>query len=258
MKHIKKSFLLELDSAEFDKGIQERPELKSAKVTDKDVLKKNNGAIIYVQNSDEKTIGGLVQKINNDHFIFPVPDPTLVYFHSAQINLIRAKETKETLIEKLSEVEIQKAIPIHELYNYYGYSTAVIINLFTALESFLNQQIPTSFQYLRESKKSTEIFNYGQIMEHIDFKTKLTQIIPKIAEKDFMKNQTPTNQYIWNLKEFRDDIVHTKPKAEHPLYEDLMKKSLNFKYDKAIDAVAKLMNYYQSNYIVECDCGQDY
>jgi hypothetical protein len=95
-------------------------------------------------------------------------------------------------------------------------------------------------------------------MEFIDFKTKLTCIIPEITGKNFMKTPTPTNSFIWNLKKFRDEIIHTKPKSEEPLYQDLMKQSINFKYDKAIESVAKLMNFYQSDYIVECDCGKDY
>ena len=158
----------------------------------------------------------------------------------------------------MSAEEIKKETPIHDLYNYYGYTTAVIVNLFTALEAFLNQQIPSEYKYIVNTPKKTEIFNHQQIFETIDFKTKLTKIIPEVAGKNFMHNDTPTNGYIWSLKEFRDSVIHTKPKNESPLYQDLMKKSLDYKYDKAIEAVAKLMNFYQPGYIVECDCGNDY
>ena len=64
---------------------------------------------------------------------------------------------------------------------------------------------------------------------------------------------------IWNLKEFRDDIIHTKQEDNNMLrYEGLIKKSLNFKYDKALISVASFMNFYKKDYIVECNCGGDF
>ena len=66
-------------------------------------------------------------------------------------------------------------------------------------------------------------------------------------------------QHIWNLKEFRNDIIHTKPKKDAVLwYDNLIKKSLNFKYLETLNAVAKFMNFYKTDYIIECDCGKDF
>ncbi len=97
------------------------------------------------------------------------------------------------------------------------------------------------------------------MLEFIDFRTKLTIILPEVTQKkDFMKLASAASSFIWNLKEFRDDIIHTKPKNEHPLYDDLIKKSLNFKFENAIDSVAKFMNHYQEDYIKECDCEGDF
>lgn len=249
-----------MNTNEFDKKTEADGEWTQVPVSisDKDFMRKHKGKIIYCQTDKDFTFAGLVQKVGNDLCVFPVPDPTLVHFHSAQMDLIHAKKLKAKLIKGLSPEEIQKETPIHDLYNYYGHSTSVIINLFTALEAFMNQQIPSDYVFERKTAKCTEVFNYEQIFEFIDFKTKLTKIIPDITKKDFMGKPTPVNGHIYSLKEFRDSVIHTKPKSESPLYQDLMKKSLEFNYDKAIDAVAKLMNFYQPGYIVECDCGNDY
>jgi hypothetical protein len=63
---------------------------------------------------------------------------------------------------------------------------------------------------------------------------------------------------IWNLKEFRDQIIHTKPDDNPLMYDSLIKMSLNFKYDETLEAVATFMNYYRPDYIVECNCGLDF
>lgn len=257
MKHIKKSFLIQMSSDAFEKT-ENKLGLEAMDLPSKDVLKRNNGSISYMKTTKGEIIGGLVQKIGNDHYIFPVPDPTLVYFHNAQTNLIQAKKLKKNLMKSLTSEELAKNIPIHDLYNYYGFATSVIINLFTSIESFLNQQIPSDYKFERKANKCVEVFDNRQIFEFIDFNTKLKTIIPEITGKNFMAKPTPANGIIGNLKEFRDDIIHTKPKVEEPMYQDLMKKSINFNYDKAIESVATLMNFYQPNYIIQCDCGLDF
>lgn len=62
---------------------------------------------------------------------------------------------------------------------------------------------------------------------------------------------------IWSLKAFRDSIIHTKQNPDQSSYFKLMKIALDFKYDTALESVAKFMNFYKPDYIVECDCGSD-
>ena len=100
-----------------------------------------------------------------------------------------------------------------------------------------------------------EIFQAGIFL---DFKTKIKDVLPMITGKDFFSKSTPANQLIWNLKDFRDEIIHTKAN-ENPLkYEKLIKTSLNFKYEKTLMATATFMNFYKTDFILECDCGQDF
>jgi hypothetical protein len=141
MKHIRKSFFLQEESINFNKSNNKEIKWEDVSTMKNEVLKQKNGEIVFAQTTKNETVGGFVQKIDNEYFFFPVPDPTLVYFHTAQMGLLRLKELKKNLIKKLKSDKIKEDIPIHDLYNYYGYSTSVIINLFTALESFLNQQI---------------------------------------------------------------------------------------------------------------------
>jgi hypothetical protein len=61
-----------------------------------------------------------------------------------------------------------------------------------------------------------------------------------------------------NLKNFRDNIIHTKNKSEHVKHDFLIKRSFSFKFDATINAVADYMNYYKSHYIKECACGKDF
>ncbi len=133
MKHIKKTCFLQVDSEKFEENFFEGSKKVDMGVFNQESLKKLNNSVVFVQTSEGQTIGSLVQKVNGTNYLFPVPDPTLVYFHNAQANLIEAKKVKSELLKKLSLDNIKKEIPIHDLYNYYGFSTSVIINLFTSI-----------------------------------------------------------------------------------------------------------------------------
>ncbi len=98
-----------------------------------------------------------------------------------------------------------------------------------------------------------------QIQEFVSFMDKLKKVLPSFHEKkNFFKDRTPTNQHIINLKELRDEIVHTKSDSKLETSIELFRRLLNFKYDETLDAVASLMNFYKPNYIETCNCGKDF
>ena len=69
------------------------------------------------------------------------------------------------------------------------------------------------------------------------------------------------NKYenIQKLKEFRDAIMHTKSDNGNPakFYEDLYTCALNFNYTDTINHVRDFLNYYEPNFIEECNCGKE-
>lgn len=259
MKHIKKRFLIQekKENVNFNHDKAELINLSDGECNDNKLVGKKN-FIAFLQTKEDLIIGGFIHKVNGRNYVFPVPDPTLIYFNNAQTSLKTIKERKALLLKKLDLAQPLNEPALNEIYNFYGITSAFIIFLFTAIESFINQQIPDDFVYVNKGHRRTEHYDKNQIQEFVDFKTKITKVLNEASGKNFFQKATPTNQIIWKLKEFRDDIVHTKQDA-HPLhYEGLIKSSLNFKYDKALLAVAKFMNHYMTNYITECDCGVDF
>lgn len=200
-----------------------------------------------------------LEKLEGKEYIFPVPDPTLIYFNNAQGYLRVITERKKALLDKLNLDTTKLSEPaLNEVYSFFGATSGFIIFLFTSIESYINHLIPKGFEYSKTGTRKTETYNMKQIQEFLDFKTKIKDVLPLITGKDFFSKSTPANQLIWNLKDFRDEIIHTKAN-ENPLkYEKLIKTSLNFKYEKTLMATATFMNFYKTDFILECDCGQDF
>ncbi len=257
MKHIKKRFLFEKQTTP-DQTIEDEF-LHTFSINDQfdeSILSKHKDQMIYFGTESNKLIGGFCHKVSGKNYVVPIPDPTLIYFHSAQIGLTRIEDEKNKLIQKLEIKSGLSEAVIFELYNYFTLTSGFVIYLFTAIESFINKSIPKDYIFNRKLNNRTELYNLSQIQEHIDFKTKITTILTEITGKDFFKKQDAHR--IWNLKEFRDQIVHTKKGETEIAYDSLVKRTLNFKYRDTLKTTADFMNYYEKDYIVECGCGKDF
>ncbi|WP_052592629.1 hypothetical protein [Aureispira sp. CCB-QB1] len=260
MKHIKKRFLLQMDSKAFFKENEANTKvLNLGENLPKEISRKRDEIITFLKTTEDIVIAGCLHRFQGKNLILPIPDPTLIYFHSAQSYIKGIKEARKKLIEKINFSTFLNETAINEIYDYYGKTSGFTIFLFTSIESFINQMLPDNYIYKVSSKKRTELYNKQQIQVSLDFKTKISKVLEDITGKNFFKNSTSANSMIWNLKEFRDDIIHTKQEDNNMLrYEGLIKKSLNFKYDKALISVASFMNFYKKDYIVECNCGGDF
>lgn len=257
MKHIKKRFFFDYKRGELDLNETNAEFFKFDADGEKRVIGKK-GNIAFLELDTDQWIGGFVNKVNGKTFILPIPDPTLIYFHNAQSSLKQIEIEKDSLIKKLDFQGKMPETAINEIYNYFGLTSGFVIFLFTAMESFINQNIPEDYKFENELSRKTEIFNKRQIQESLDFKTKITKVMSAATGKDFFKKSTPANQLIYRLKEFRDDVIHTKDDGEIMKYDTLVNNALRFPYEKALLAVAKFMNFYKEDYIIECDCGNDF
>ena len=86
---------------------------------------------------------------------------------------------------------------------------------------------------------------------------KIDDILNKKYSKDFAKKYPIKYVFIKNLKDLRDQIVHTKEGKAYEGYIELFRKSLNFKFNECIEAVRDFMNFYEPNLIEPCPCGID-
>lgn len=257
MKHIKKKYLRQPKLTEqASRYIEEN--FKPLKEIDNSLYKKYSKTHNVLLKTEDELILGFIYNNNGKHIHIPLPDFTLVYYDFAyKMNKQRIKLEKE-LLNKLTDSETFTEDSSNELYHFYGTATSVIISLFTAIESFMNQILPEDKEYIDVRNNRKEVYNYNQIQEYISFNDKIKKVLPQFFGKNFYQNQNLTNQHITNLKELRDNIVHTKSDNKNEKQIDLFKKLLKFKYEETFESVRKLMNFYDNDYITDCDCGNDF
>ena len=255
MKHIKKKFRGERILTEEDKlHIGTKVPTYSIKDGSKE-LKHQKAAII---SEAGKIIEAFSYAVNGKDYLVPEPDPVLIHFNNAYVLFREMQAAKKKLFKILDGGNSDENIS-QELYLYFGMCNGCIVFLFTAIEAFINKYIPDTYRFEDSKNNRTEVYNKDQIQRHLSFDVKLKEVLPKIEGKDFAKRHPLIWVHINNLKELRDMVVHTKTdsKGKTP-YEYIFKKALNFKYEEALHSVRDLINFYQPDYVVECDCGEDY
>lgn len=255
-KHILKKFSNQVTmDTPLDQANPDVFELDDPEVDFKDLLKKRKKDLLMIQTTESLTYLTAILNIDGTHIPIPLPDPTLVYFDAAYNFLCQIPERRKKLLDALQLKNNQLKEPaINEIYHYYSTTCGFTIFLFTAIESFINQQIPEDYKFSNVTNRRTEIYNKTQIQESIDFKTKLTKVLPDITGKNFFLKSTLENEFILKLKDFRDNIIHTKKVGKKIPYDSLLETALKFKYQKALDSVATFMNFYKKDYLTECPC----
>lgn len=257
MKHAKRKFLFEIKKSNIPTGGKEIELKEIIGDSAQEILNRHKDHIVLLQTEDQ-LIKGYIQKCDSKYYTFPIPDLTLIYFSAAQRSYQISKGWKKEMLAKLDCKEFPASPPIHEIYDYFGAIFSVVTTLFTALESFINQLVPRDYKKEIVRSKCIEVYNYEQILKHLDFKTKVKTVIPEVTKRNYFLHPNPSNQLIWNLKEFRDELIHTKPDADPFVFKQIYTKALNFNYPKYIEAVAQYFNYHKPNYIEVCDCGAEW
>jgi hypothetical protein len=189
----------------------------------------------------------------------PFANPVLVYFHFSQTCLKPLSESRHQLLSVFANNKSINENALKIFYDYFGVISSFIIMLMTALEAFINQNITDDFIYLKnEGGRCTKSYDKDQIQRWIVFEEKIKNVLNKIKGKNFEKEFPLKYQRIRNLKELRDDIAHTKQGEVYGKYQELYKKTLDFKCVEAINVAKDFINFYEGNLIEPCPCGADW
>lgn len=254
MKHIKKRFHKELTLTQ---AAEAYPEINWQQTTDKkrQNAKMSLGDRAFFITDDNRIFEAFPYAYNGIDYLVPEPDPTLIYFNNAYFSYTGILKNKKEIPEKLDLEDMDESVKgfLYVLFgNCFGFATMLI----TAMEAYINNSIPSDYKFRFKNKDRDK----AGIERWVDFRTKCDEVLKGITGKDFKSYYKEKYEYIINLKEFRDNIMHTKTGKEgNTPYDYLYKKALNFEYEETIEAVRDWLNYYAGyDYVTECDCGKDY
>jgi hypothetical protein len=257
MKHIKKKFRYE-DCDFFE-------ELKTSKKTssinidtrfDRRVLK---DSYVLLKHNSGKEVLSFPMKFKNETFLVPIPDYVLMFYNHAYLLKPELVTTRDNLLKSLRVKSSDRNLCENEIYNYFGYLSSFIFNLYCSLESYVNRCI--SDRCFKIIKKE----NYIELIEpqrNSSLFDKIKIVFPKLYEskKNFWAENIQDYQCIDDLHKIRDDLAHTKSdNGFNKTSEiDLFQRLVNFNIEGSLIAVRRFVNHYTPGYMEDCDCGKDF
>ena len=200
----------------------------------------------FIFTEDKRIIQAFAHIHNGIPLIIPELNPTILYLSSAKKILEVTIELKAQLLELAG---VKNYIQTAELFiKFFPQQSLLITSLFTAIEAFNNGLIPDDYSYRHKRK----ILNKEKIQRWIKFKEKTEQVIPEIFNRSFVVEFPKKYETICDIKNLRDDIIHTKNRYQGiASYRDIYKKSLLIDFENAYQITTDYINYYNPDLIEE-------
>ena len=261
MKHLVKKYIRSIKVGEDVVDVINDAPIDEKALTEISDLKMKGYCAIAL--TEDNNIVQTFKYVNGENvYLIAEPDPIVIYFDTARHFHKTIESRKNELFSELFTPGYNFiAVSGEKFYWYFSIVCNYVIFLFLSLEAFINKTIPNEFEYRKDiQNKKTELYNKLQIQRNVEFLEKIKSVIPEATGKSFVKEFTHKYEFIRQLKEFRDEIIHTKSfegVSSPNFYENLYVKSLDFEFDKTLFAVKDFINYYQPNLIEECNCGNE-
>lgn len=208
---------------------------------------------------NEIIYGFKYNSINSTYFI-PEPNPIVIYFETARFNYRQISNLKDKLFEELNLLKPNAYKTLDNFHVFFIHASISATFMFNAIEAFINGLIPKDYKYSKVLERKTEVYDVFQIQKYLQFEEKIKNVVPEIKNNSFHVQHSHKYDKIIKLKDFRDEIVHTKsysdPKSNY--YQKLYSTSLDFDYKNTLLAVRDFINYYEPNLIQECKCDNDW
>jgi hypothetical protein len=192
------------------------------------------------------------------------PDPIQLFYSLAYSNYQFSIETKESIVFQKNQKRGAPLNFVNEyLYNWHlQYKISTIIFLHSTIEAFVNYVMPDDFIFRHEiiGKKSDKFhktikeYSKEHIERYIQFKDKISLVVPQMTQIDFQKDYQKIYDNIINLSKLRNDIIHlrtTLQEMNRKYFESVFEKLVNIDLNSYVISVKDFINRIKPNFIEE-------
>lgn len=197
-----------------------------------DIRVKKPHVVFHEDNSNRKIVLSNNWVLESDKLetMMDRPNDVSIYSHISfnHLEIAKSFHKKEIIPRQKSGfgAETLTKQSIKEYYDYFETIITAVIFAYTAIESFANNCIPSTYVYTYIDKVGTEIKrNKEQIEKQASLRDKLKIVIPEI-----LNCEDPTTQKWWakftELENLRDEIIHSKESKSEDRYSKLLSTSI--------------------------------
>lgn len=257
-----------LETMRVDKKVHESINNSSHPEKDPDKLMKHaisnakrtgNSSYLAIIPDTEEAFSFIPVIKDNRFYISKFPNPIQLYFSLAYANYqfsIKAKNNITSQKEEGAHVQFVNDY----LYNWnLQYRISTIIFLHSTIEAFVNYQMPEEYVYrqVTEGKEKGQFmkvvkeYSKEQTERYIDFKEKVSKVVPEISQIDFYSNHKSIYDKVMNLNQLRNDIIHLRSakSGNQNHFQRAFSNVMNANLEDYVEAVKSFINTVKPDFI---------
>lgn len=200
---------------------------------------------------DDNIVFGFDFLYKNEKMIVQEVNPVTIFYSNAVMCHRLLVETRNKLVSNSPKIKGPYKINTQpsDFANFFQIAVNMIINLQATIESFANRVIPNNHPFIDINGNSFE-----PSIVH-----KINTTLPELKGKKFKTQHGKQSNYLRQLIELRNDIIHLKPAGDpNSAYKEVYRRLINFKYLETLQAVRLFVDFYEQDLIEECSCQKEY
>jgi len=192
---------------------------------------------------------------------FVSPDPVFLYLNISETSLVELKrlfieinKNAKQLWFKDSKIDKKlKALKEDLVYEYFQYSMQFVVMLFSAVEAFLNQNIPSNCVDYKTKGKDGKLKDYK---DKENFERTVSTMQKMVFLSEIKSLESPKKQLFWpyfkSLNHIRDEIIHlkTKGKSTSHCYRDIYKDLIDTDFEKMFEFIKSLFVFFEKDFFI--------
>lgn len=188
---------------------------------------------------------------------FVAPDPVFFYLNIAEESLIALNglfpefnKNAKTLMFPANTVKVVKSLKEDLVYRYMQSTIQFIVMSFSAVEAFLNQNIPTLDSYSVRGENG-KVRNY-KTKEDFEKNVTTKQKLKFLSEYKSLGN--PNKQLFWahfeSLNKLRNDVIHLKTKGNSTFhcYQDIYKDFFDTNFNEIFESIKTVFVFFKADF----------
>ncbi|KGO87188.1 hypothetical protein [Flavobacterium suncheonense] len=200
---------------------------------------------------DDEIVYGFDFLYKNEKYIVQEVNPVTIFYSNAVMCHRLLVDARNKLIansQRIKDLKKSNTQP-SDFSDFFQVAVNMIINLQATIESFANRLIPEDYAFVDINGNSFE----PSIIH------KINTTLPELKGEKFKSKHGKQNNYLRQLIELRNEIVHLKPAGDpNSAYKEVYRRLINFKYLETLQAVRLFVDFYEKDLIEECPCQKEY
>ncbi|MBK6833807.1 MAG: hypothetical protein IPG89_05840 [Bacteroidetes bacterium] len=201
MKHVKKKFIVRKQiTASALEVIESHTPNEEDNLFVKELIESNKFNA-FIQTTDGELFQAFKYKFENNTYLVPEMDASVLYFEMGRTFLKRTKDSKKKFLASIKQTPNLPLQSANCFFEVFAHASICIPFLHNSVECFINNYIPIDYEFVEINKREKkETWNKMAIQFDWTYEDKIKLIMPDISKQKYHEMFQTNYSYLTSLK----------------------------------------------------------